>query len=53
MLTADAAAAIAKRHGLTLTDAAGLRVLADDEDQAETIAARFAANDRATGRPAA
>ena len=42
MLTADQAAEIAARHGLTLGDAASLRALADDPDEADRIAARFA-----------
>jgi hypothetical protein len=41
-LTADAAADVARRHGLTLQDAAALRALADDEQSADKIAARFA-----------
>lgn len=41
-LTANEAAEIAKRHGLTLQDAAGLLTLADTADEADTIAARFA-----------
>jgi hypothetical protein len=42
-LTADQAADIAARHGLSLQDAAGLLNLADDADDAEHIASRFAA----------
>ena len=42
-LTADEAADIAARHGLSLQDAAGLLNLADDADDAERIADRFAA----------
>lgn len=41
-LTPSQAADIAKRHGLTLTDAAGLLGLADTAAEADTIAARFA-----------
>jgi hypothetical protein len=42
VLTAEQAAEIAHRHGLSLYDAASLRVLADDPDEAERIARRFA-----------
>lgn len=41
-LTADQAAEVARRHGLTLSDAQALMLLADDEAHAETLAARFA-----------
>lgn len=41
-LTAAEAADIARKHGLTLQDAAGLLALADTADEADTIAARFA-----------
>jgi hypothetical protein len=41
-LTADQAATVARRHGLSLADAASLRALADDEETADRIAARFA-----------
>jgi hypothetical protein len=41
-LTPDEAADIARRHGLTVADAASLRALADDTDQADRIAAKFA-----------
>jgi len=48
MLTADQAAEIAQRHGLTLNDAASLRALADNEADADRIAARFAPEPTAT-----
>ena len=41
MITSEQAAEVAQRHGLTLADAASLRALADDPDQADRIAARF------------
>ena len=41
-LTPDAAADIARKHGLSLLDAAGLLSLADDEADADRIAAKFA-----------
>jgi hypothetical protein len=41
VLTADETATIAGRFGLSLADAAALRLLADDVEQAEAIAARF------------
>jgi hypothetical protein len=44
-LSPDQAATIARRHNLTLQDAAGLLSLADDVDQADRIAARFAGTD--------
>lgn len=44
-LTATEAATIAKRHGLSLTDAAGLLSLADNADEADAIAKRFAEPD--------
>jgi hypothetical protein len=44
-LTPDDAARIARRHGLTLQDAAGLLTLADHPDDAERIAAAFARPD--------
>jgi len=40
-LTATAAADIAVRHGLGIGDAAALRALTEDPDEAEQIAARF------------
>lgn len=46
-LTPDQAAAIARRHGLTLHDAAGLLTLASDEADAERIAALFAGTSEA------
>ncbi len=44
-ITADQAATIARRHGLSLMDAAGLLTLADSADQADEIAAKFAGTD--------
>lgn len=41
-ITPDEAADIARRHGLGLNDAAGLMNLANDADDAERIASRFA-----------
>jgi hypothetical protein len=43
VLTAEQAAEVARRHGLSLQDAAALRVLADDPQVADRIAGRFAA----------
>lgn len=40
-LTADQAAEVARRHGLTLSDAAAIHALADNEADADRIAARF------------
>ncbi len=40
-LSAEQAAAIASSHGLGLDDAIALRILADDADEAERIAAIF------------
>lgn len=40
-LTADQAAEVARRHGLTLNDAAALMTLADDETSADRLAASF------------
>ena len=40
-ITSTEAADIARRHGLTLQDAAGLASLADNAEEAEQIAARF------------
>jgi hypothetical protein len=55
VLTAEQAAAIAHSHGLSISDAAALRVLADDPDEADRIATRFAATNpdqlTATGAP--
>ena len=45
MLTNDEAATIARQHGLTVHDAVSLRMLADDKDQANEIAAKFATTD--------
>jgi hypothetical protein len=42
-LTPTEAADVARRHGLSLQDAAGLLSMAVDADEADTIAARFAA----------
>jgi len=42
VLTADQAATVALRHGLSLNDAAALLNLADDEPTADKLAARFA-----------
>jgi len=41
MLTPSEAADIARRAGLTLADAVALRMLADDTDEATSLAARF------------
>lgn len=41
-ISSDQAADIARRHGLNLTDAQALSVLADDEPHAEKLAERFA-----------
>jgi hypothetical protein len=41
-ITPEEAADIARRHGLTLNDAAGLLNLADDTEDADRIAKRFA-----------
>ena len=46
-LTAQKAAEIARRNGLSLNDAAGLLSLADNEDDAERIAADFATGEGA------
>jgi hypothetical protein len=48
VLTAEEAATIASAHGLSLQDAASLRVLADDPAEADRIAASFATDQ--TGR---
>ncbi len=45
MLTTDQAAAIARRNGLSLNDAAGLLTLADNEVDAERIAQKFRSED--------
>jgi hypothetical protein len=42
-VNAQIAAAVARRHGLTLGDAAALARLADTEDEADQLAAQFAA----------
>lgn len=47
-ITADQAAEIARRAGLSLSDAVALQQLADDPDTAERIARRFA--DESDGR---
>lgn len=47
MLTPETAAQVAKDAGLSLADAAAIRALADDEDQARKIAAGFAGTDKA------
>jgi len=44
-LTPDQAANVARRHGLSLMDAAGLLSLADTETEADRIAASFAGTD--------
>lgn len=44
-ITPAEAADVAKRHGLSLQDAAGLLSLADDLADAEAIASRFAGPD--------
>lgn len=44
-LDAETAAAIAKRHGLSLSDALALRGLTDDADEADQLAGQFAAED--------
>jgi hypothetical protein len=41
-LSAEQAAQIAARHNLTLADAASLRGLTDDPDEADRLAPRFA-----------
>lgn len=41
MITVDTAADIARRYGLSLTDAQALAVLADDERHAERLARKF------------
>ena len=41
-ITPEEAAEIAAEAGLTISDAAALRALADDTDEARTIAAKFA-----------
>lgn len=46
-LTPTEAADVARRHGLSLQDAAGLMTLAQDAVDAETIAKRFAEPDTA------
>lgn len=45
MLTADEASDIARRHGLSIADAVSLRALADDEAEADAIAAKFSRTD--------
>lgn len=45
MLTAAEASDIARRHGLTIADAASLRALADDKAEAESIAKKFSQSD--------
>lgn len=42
----DKAADIARAAGLTLTDAQALAVLADDDEHAQALAARFAPAER-------
>ena len=42
MLDSKIAATVARRHGLTLGDAAALSRLADTEDDADELAAQFA-----------
>ena len=52
-ITATEAAEIARRHGLTLQDAAGLAALADSTEEAEKLASDFGSTDaqfRATVR---
>jgi hypothetical protein len=49
-LTPEQAAEIAARHGLGLADAASLRALADDADQADRLAGQFAGNADPTRR---
>lgn len=44
-LTPDQAAAVARRHKLSLMDAAGLLSLADSPEEADRIAGRFAGTD--------
>lgn len=44
-VTADKAADVARRFGLSLTDARALSILADDEGHAERLAAKFATDD--------
>lgn len=44
-ITADQATAVAKRHGLSLSDAQALATLADGEAHADILAAQFAAQD--------
>jgi hypothetical protein len=46
------AALIAARHGLGLADAASLRGLTDDPDEADRLAARFASTDPRMGADA-
>lgn len=41
-LSSDEAIEVARRHGLGLNDAVGLMSLAEDVDEAERIAGRFA-----------
>lgn len=43
MLDSKIAATVARRHGLTLGDAAALSRLADTEDDADELAAQFSA----------
>lgn len=43
-LSADKAAEIAKRHGLSLSDALALRGLTDDAAEADALAAKFTGN---------
>jgi hypothetical protein len=47
-LDASTAAAVARRHGLTLGDAAALQRLADTADEADALAAQFADPDAVT-----
>jgi hypothetical protein len=42
MLDSKIAATVARRHGLTLGDAAALSRLADNEDEANELAGQFA-----------
>lgn len=48
MLSADQAVTICRKHGLSLNDAVSLRLLADDEESAEVVAARFTQSDATT-----
>lgn len=45
MVTSRKAAEIAQRHGLSLSDAAALSRLAEDDDECEELAALFADKD--------